>query len=889
MLLGSKQCYSDGAELRAAYGLLRPAGLQAAHMQKKPSDDRQARSGSQVGGAATGKPPKQSRDPAPARRRGSGSAAASREIELTLGEQPARPRDDAHRGAAEADEVRPDRERLLVQIREANEKLAVASALADEVIAARATIASSVTALRDSEARYRMLYDSYQAAILRSVPPELHHEERDILARVARGESVRDLETVRLRKDVSAVEGSITASPVKDATGTIVGVSKVARDITAQRRVEKSLRQNAALFSSLIAQAPMGTYVVDAEFRVRQVNDQAMPVFASVPPPLIGRDFQDVMERLWGPDVGGQCADIFRHTLATGERYVSPPFTEKRHDLGIEQTYEWETQRVTLPDGAHGVVCYFHEVTERTRATEALRASEQRMRLATEATQVGIWEWNVATNQIRWDAQMFRIYGIAPTSDGFVDYAAWSGAVVPEDLPETEAILQDCVRRRGRSERTFRIRRRDDGACRHIAAVEIVRAGAEVEAEWVVGTNLDFTERKRAEEELRRLAAQLSDADRHKNEFLATLAHELRNPLAPIRTGLEVLRLKDGNGAETDKVRTMMERQLDHMVHLVDDLLDLSRISRGKLELRTQRIALAAALNDAVETSRPVIEARGHELTVVAPPEPIFMDADPTRVAQVFANLLINAAKYSDRSGKIRLAVERQRSEAVVSVTDTGIGILPELLPEVFAMFAQVDRSLEKSQGGLGIGLWLVKQVVEMHGGSVEARSEGVGKGSEFVVRLPVASSSDRAVQPPTADDKPAVPSGRRRILVADDNEDAAELLAELLTRMGNEVRTANDGAAAVDLAAAFGPDVILLDIGMPTLNGYEACRRIREQPWGEKVVLIALTGWGRDEDKRQSQDAGFDHHMVKPLRSGALKQLLDSLPIAPGGQATNH
>lgn len=378
---------------------------------------------------------------------------------------------------------------------------------------------------------------------------------------------------------------------------------------------------------------------------------------------------------------------------------------------------------------------------------------------------------------------------------------------------------------------------------------------------------------------MRRLAAEVLDAGRRKDEFLATLAHELRNPLAPIRNGLRVLQLTNGVGDAADEVRTMMERQIEQMVHLVDDLLDVSRIGGGKLLLRTQRVELAAALNNAVEISRPLIEVGGHELTVSLPSQPIFMDADMTRLGQVFANLLNNAAKFSERGGQIRLSVEREGQNAVVRVTDTGIGIAPDMLHRVFQMFSQVDQSIEKSQGGLGIGLCLVKQLVGMHGGSVEARSEGHGMGSEFIVRLPLALSAAPEVPLASVERKPSGALGKRRILVADDNTDAADSLATLLTFMGHEVRTAADGEAAVELAGAFRPDVILLDIGMPKLNGHDACRRIREEPWGEQAVLIALTGWGQDDVRRRSLEAGFDHHLVKPVDFAALMQLLASLP----------
>ncbi len=381
----------------------------------------------------------------------------------------------------------------------------------------------------------------------------------------------------------------------------------------------------------------------------------------------------------------------------------------------------------------------------------------------------------------------------------------------------------------------------------------------------------------------RREAAQreeelLREADRRKDEFLATLAHELRNPLAPIRNGLQILRLGRGNHQAEEQARAMIERQVQQMVRLIDDLLDLSRISRGKIELRRERIDLAAAVQSAVETSRPLIEQAGHALTLSLPAEPVFVDADVTRLAQVFANLLNNAAKYTQKGGgEIRLAVEPMDQEVAVSVKDNGVGIPAPMLPQIFEMFTQVDRSLERTQGGLGIGLSIVKRLVEMHGGTVEARSEGRGRGSEFVVRLPVLTPEVQEPGLRSDGEEPAGAPVRRRILVADDNVDSAASLAMLLEFMGNEVRTAHDGVEAVEAAAAFRPDVILLDIGMPRMNGYDACRRIREQPWGRGIAIAALTGWGQEEDKRQSREAGFDHHLVKPVEPAALEKLLAS------------
>jgi PAS domain S-box-containing protein len=393
----------------------------------------------------------------------------------------------------------------------------------------------------------------------------------------------------------------------------------------------------------------------------------------------------------------------------------------------------------------------------------------------------------------------------------------------------------------------------------------------------------DITERKRAEEEVRRLNEALLEADRRKDEFLATLAHELRNPLAPLRNAVELLRRAEGRTDLHEQARGMMERQLGLMVRLIDDLLDVSRITRGKLQLRKERVELAAVIRSAVEAARPAIEAQAHELTVTLPDEPLRLDADPVRLAQVVLNLLTNAAKYTEKGGRIGLSAERRDSEVVVSVRDTGIGISAEHLPQLFEMFAQVASALERSQGGLGIGLALVRGLVELHGGSVEARSGGPGTGSEFLVRLPVAEALAEAPPEPGGESEPARSGRPCRILVVDDIRDTADSLATLLGLMGHDVRTAHDGPEAIQAAATFHPNVVLLDIGLPTMNGYDAARRIRAQASGRTLVLIALTGWGQAEDKRRAQEAGFDHHLTKPVDPAALEKLLAL--VAPASQ----
>jgi len=311
-------------------------------------------------------------------------------------------------------------------------------------------------------------------------------------------------------------------------------------------------------------------------------------------------------------------------------------------------------------------------------------------------------------------------------------------------------------------------------------------------------------------------------------------------------------------------------------VRLVDDLMDVSRITRGKIELRRERVRLDAVVSSAVEISHPLIEQLGHRLTVVLPDHPVTLDADLTRLAQVFSNLLTNAAKYTERGGDIRLTAKQDGSDVVVSVKDTGIGIPTDKLESIFDMFSQVDRSLERSQGGLGIGLTLVKRLVEMHGGKIEARSEGPGRGAEFVMRLPVAVEES---SPPQAErEEPATPKSKLHILIVDDNRDGADSLAMMLRIIGHDIVTAYDGQEGVEAAERHQPDVVLLDIGLPKLNGYEACRRIREQAGARSLVLIAVTGWGQDEDRRRSHAAGFDHHLVKPVDPNALMKLLSDL-----------
>ncbi|HYV20395.1 MAG TPA: ATP-binding protein [Verrucomicrobiae bacterium] len=392
--------------------------------------------------------------------------------------------------------------------------------------------------------------------------------------------------------------------------------------------------------------------------------------------------------------------------------------------------------------------------------------------------------------------------------------------------------------------------------------------------------------------------AEMKSADRCKDEFLATLAHELRNPLAPIRNAVQIFKAKAPREPDLTWGREVIERQVAQMARLLDDLLDVSRISRNRFDLRRARVPLREILQNAVETSRPLIAEARHALEVVLPEEPVQVDGDPARLAQVFLNLLNNAARYTPEGGRIRVQCEISGTQVVVAVSDTGVGIAPEMLPRIFDMFSQGEASRERSRLGLGVGLALARSLVELHGGSIEARSAGLARGSTFVVRLPRAAAAAASAEPrPASVLRPATIPAKRRVLIVDDLKDNAESLARLLGFVGHEVHIAFDGEEGIAAAERVRPDVVLLDIGMPRLNGYDACRRIRQQPWGRDMVMIAVTGWGQEHDRHRSEEAGFARHLVKPVDPGDLLALLDALPprdrvvplVPRGGRPPHH
>lgn len=505
-----------------------------------------------------------------------------------------------------------------------------------------------------------------------------------------------------------------------------------------------------------------------------------------------------------------------------------------------------------------------NHLAERAVQEEALRDQEENLQFALAAGKLGAWTLDLATEALECSALFKENFG--RPADAPFSYQDLFEAIHPEERARVRSAVRRAIEERTGYDTEYRILW-PDGTTHWV----LVRGRATYAPDGTPlhmrGVSLDMTQRRRDEEALRA-------ADRKKDDFLALLAHELRNPLAPIRNGLQVLRLtRDPEVRE--RSQQIMERQLGHMVRLIDDLLDVSRINRNKLTLQLGRITLADVVGSAVETARPAIDAAGHTLFVELPSEPVLLDADLTRLAQVFANLLTNSAKYTERGGRIVLTARREGDEAVVSVADTGIGIPGDFLHSIFDMFSQVDRSIERTTGGLGIGLALVKGLVEMHGGTVTAASGGPGRGSEFTVRLPAVPLRTQAAPGPQAAGRGPEAGPKRRVLVVDDNQDSAESMAEMLRLFGNEVAVAHDGLEAVARAAEFRPQFILMDVGMPRMGGLEATRRIREQPGGDLPFIIALTGWGQDSDRRLSKQAGCDAHLTKPVNIDELRQLL--------------
>jgi PAS domain S-box-containing protein len=694
-------------------------------------------------------------------------------------------------------------------------------------------------------------------------PDDLPQAEKDVQRAFESGEYFSEFRVIWPDGSVHWLE--TRAHVFKDSEGRAVRIIGVNMDITERKHQEDRLRESEGRLAALVEAVPQLVWTARPDGEVDFANRRWYEYTGLTPEQTMGSGWAAAVHS----DDRERTLAAWQASLQSGE-----PVEIEYRLRSADGQHRWQLVRgVPVKDGEGRVLKWFGTITDihDHKRTEADR--QKLVTLAENSTDfIGMCDLEGVPFYInRAGLEMVGLEGIenarrTPVREFFF----------PEDQPRIINEFFPSVLERGDGEIEVRFRHFKTGEALWMLYRVFSLTDPQGHRVGLATVSRDITQRRHLEDNLRQLAADLSEADRRKDEFLATLAHELRNPLAPIRNALQIIRLSSDRGAR-EQARTLMERQLVQMVRLVDDLMDVSRITRGKLELRKERVRLAAVVSSAVETSRPFIKEMGHELIVTLPKQPIIVDADLTRLAQVFMNLMNNAAKYSDRGGHIRLTAERQGSDVVVSVKDTGIGIDADQLPRIFELFTQVDRSLEKSQGGLGIGLSLVRRLVELHNGRIEARSEGPGKGSEFIVRLPVVDGVSRPQAAGGEEDQTIVKSSLR-ILIVDDNRDGADSLAMMLRVMGNDTRTAYDGQEGVDVAEEFRPDVLLLDIGLPKLNGYEACRRIREQAWGKCVTLIAVTGWGQDEDRCRSHDAGFDHHMVKPVDPQALMKMLSGL-----------
>ena len=619
-------------------------------------------------------------------------------------------------------------------------------------------------------------------------------------------------------------------------------------DITQRRRTEEALREAQERFRTFADTAPAMLWVTEPDGSCSFLSRGWFEFTGQTEATGLGFGWLDAIH----PDDREASQAAF--VRASNDRV---PYAYEHRLRSADGSYRWviDAGRPRLSgDGSFlGFTGSVIDIDDRKRA-------EERLDMVVNSSEIGLWYCDLPFDELIWNAKVKEHFGLSPEARVSID--TFYARLHPDDRERTRLAIEESISRHTPYDIEYRTVGLD-GRVRWIRAIGRTTYHRDRPIRFD-GITLDVTERLMQAETLR-------EADRLKDEFLATLAHELRNPLAPLRNGLEIMKRAGHDAAALERAREMMERQLGQMVRLVDDLLDVSRISKGKLMLRRERAPLATALHSAVETSRPLLDASQHELSVVLPDGPLDVDADPTRLAQVFANLLNNAAKYTPPRGRIEVRVTSTEAQAVVAVRDNGIGIAREMLPKVFGMFTQV-RQANAGETGLGLGLTIVERLVQMHGGTVEAHSDGEGHGSEFVVTLPRFISTAPAESRPPADGPAAAV---RRILVVDDNHDSAMTLAMMLELMGHETQTAHDGREALSAAERYQPDTILLDIGMPGLNGYEVATLLRRQEWAEKIILIALTGWGQERDKQRSRAAGFDFHLVKPVEPGALEALL--------------
>ena len=630
------------------------------------------------------------------------------------------------------------------------------------------------------------------------IPPELHDEERGIIERIRAGQPVDHFETERLTRDGRRIAISLTVSPIRDASGKIIGASKIARDISERRRAEDALRESRGRIAAEVAAL---AHLTEASTRLwrRTTLDSGLEEVLRTVRSLSGATKGNV-----------QLVNADGRTLSiVAQEGFDPAFIATFDNLSVDDN----------------------------RAACARALSTGR---------------TVIIDDVAKDAAYEPFLEIAR-------HAGYRAVIsVPLFAADGSRLGAISVHFPGPNRPSDAEMRRLQLYCRQAS---------------------DFIQRIRLEQTLRQSQEALQEADRRKNEFLALLAHELRNPLAPIRYALAAIAKPELTGEQKQRAEAIIDRQVTHMSRLLDDLLDISRITRGTLELKRSRVDLADVISSAIESAQPFLAAKRHALTVTLPDHDLPVDADPVRLAQVFSNLLINAAKYTAEDGRVELAVTNGQPDVTVTVRDNGIGLSAEMMPKLFHLFSQAHPTLERSETGLGVGLALVRGLVNLHGGSVSARSEGAGRGSEFVVRLPIGDIAAPGATP--AHPARTLTARSRRVLVVDDNRDAADSCATLLQLQGHRTSTAYTGMSGLALGAAFHPDAVLLDIGLPDVNGYDIAQRIRASDWGRGACLIAITGWGQDADRQRAFAAGFDHHLTKPVTPHVIENLLREFDAA--------
>lgn len=630
-----------------------------------------------------------------------------------------------------------------------------------------------------------------------------------------------------------------------------------------QTQAAQSLRMDQARSYKILSSIRQGVIFMDEAFRVRQVNEEAQRIDGRSASEMLGRTHWE----LW-PGT---------EHLPVGKAYKRS--MEERSIESLEQCYRHHGKDIWFDIQSfpvdEGIVVFYRDISERKQAETALSEREQQLALAIDAADVGEWDVDMMSGAMFWPARVKAMFGISP--DRPVTLADYYEGVHPEDRERTFNSFQNTAdpQLRSQYDAEYRTIGKEDGLIRWVAAKGRGLFNEAGECIRIIGTAIDITKRKASEEALRQSEERLREIDRRKDEFLAMLAHELRNPLAPIRAAADLLQIADLDEQRVRQTSQIIGRQVEHMTGLVDDLLDVSRVTTGQVKIERSPLDINHIINEAIEQVSPVMRVRRHQLALQMMPESTMVVGDRKRLVQVLANILNNAAKYTNEGGRIEVNSTAEGAEVLVEVIDDGIGMSPDVIARAFELFAQAERTSDRSSGGLGLGLALVKSIIELHGGSVSCSSPGTGKGSTFMIRLP---RMDEAGTDASADGEEAAnPDFERppRILLVDDNEDAASMLSLLLRSVGYEVSVEYDAKRALEQSALHHFDVFLLDIGLPEISGIELARRLRAQAETADAAIIAVTGYGQDQDRAQTSAAGFDHHLVKPIDFRKLAALL--------------